>query len=85
MPSSKGYKRNYKQEYAEYQSQHNADRAMRNKAHGMLEKALGVNITQDVDHKTPIVKGGTNDLSNLRVLSQSQNRSFPRTKKARMK
>lgn len=85
MPSSKNYKRDYKQEYAEYQSQHNVQRAMRNKAHAMLEKALGANITADVDHKTPLVKGGDNSLQNLRVLSPSKNRSFARNRKAGMK
>lgn len=85
MPSSKGYKRDYKQEYQGYQSKHNAERAARNKGHAMLEKALGKNITGDVDHKKPIVKGGDTTLSNLRVRSKSANRSYARTKNAGMK
>lgn len=87
MPSSKGYKRDYKSEYANYHSSPaaKADRALRNKAHNMLESALGKNIKGDVDHKKPLAKGGSNDISNLRVRSPSQNRSFARTRSARMK
>ena len=40
---------------------------------------------KDVDHKRPMAKGGSNDRSNLRVTSKSDNRSFARTKSARMK
>ena len=35
---------------------------------------------QDVDHKIPISKGGTNVSGNLRSEPPSVNRSFPRTK-----
>ncbi len=85
MPSSKGYKRDYKAEYENYQSKHNHERALRNKAHRMLEKATGRDIKSDVDHKTPLAKGGSNNVSNLRVRSASANRSFARTRSARMK
>jgi hypothetical protein len=47
---------------------------------GRVEKHDG----KDVDHKTPIAKGGGNKRSNLRVQSKSANRSFKRTKSARM-
>jgi len=40
---------------------------------------------KDVDHKTPIVKGGGNSAGNLRVQSKHVNRSYARTKSARMK
>lgn len=33
---------------------------------------------KDVDHKTPLSKGGTTTKSNLRVVSRSNNRSFRR-------
>jgi len=39
---------------------------------------------KDVAHKKPLAKGGSNKKSNLKVASQSKNRSFARTKKARM-
>jgi 5-methylcytosine-specific restriction endonuclease McrA len=86
MPSSPGYKRDYKQEYKNYggKKEQIKKRAMRNKAHRTLEKALGREIKGDVDHKRPLAKGGSNSRSNLRVQSPSANRSFKRTKSARM-
>jgi 5-methylcytosine-specific restriction endonuclease McrA len=39
---------------------------------------------KDVDHKKPLAKGGGNSRSNWRVTSKSENRSFKRTRKARM-
>jgi 5-methylcytosine-specific restriction endonuclease McrA len=88
MPSSKNYKRDYKEEYKVSQSspREKKSRAMRNAARrelmkeGRVEKHDG----KDVDHKTPIAKGGGNKRSNLRVQSKSANRSFKRTKSARM-
>lgn len=35
---------------------------------------------KDVDHKTPLSKGGTTTKSNLRVVDRSSNRSFRRNK-----
>lgn len=40
---------------------------------------------KDVDHKTPLSKGGTNTPSNLRVVPASQNRSFERNKDSSLK
>lgn len=83
MPSSANYVRNYKQEFKQYGSkpQQMKNRAARNRAHRLLEKALGKEIKGDVDHKRPLSKGGTNVRSNLRPLAPSQNRSFKRTSK----
>ena len=39
---------------------------------------------KDVAHKKPLSKGGSNKRSNLKVTSKSKNRSFKRTKTARM-
>jgi hypothetical protein len=39
---------------------------------------------KDVAHKKPLAKGGSNKKSNLTVSSKSKNRSFKRTKKAKM-
>jgi len=80
--------RNYKRE-ALYEDtpQQVKNREARNRARallmreGLVHKGDGL----DVDHKVPLIKGGSNDRSNLRVLPKSQNRSFPRTKTARMK
>lgn len=77
MPSKN---RDYKAEYANYQGtpEQKHNRALRNKAHRMLEKALGSDIKGDVDHIKPISKGGSTTPSNLRVTSASANRSFSR-------
>ena len=40
---------------------------------------------KDVDHKTPLSKGGSNAPSNLRVVSRSENRSFARTSSSGVK
>lgn len=37
---------------------------------------------KDVDHKTPLSKGGSNSASNLRVVEASTNRSFERNSKS---
>lgn len=63
-----------------------AKRAERNRARRMFEKENGdLPSSVDVDHKKPMAKGGTTKLSNLRAVPASKNRSFPRTKSARMK
>lgn len=81
--------RDYKQEYANYQgkpeqikrrAERNAARAEMAKK-GIVKKGDGM----DVDHKRPIVKGGTNVAGNLRAVPASQNRSFARTRTAGMK
>lgn len=62
-------------------------RAERNAARRELMKEGKVHKGdgKDVDHKKPLAKGGTNSRSNLRVTSKSANRSFARTKGAKMK
>lgn len=57
-------------------------RAARNKARaelmkeGLVKKGDG----KDVDHKVPLDRGGSNDRSNLRVVSQTKNRGWRRGK-----
>lgn len=83
------YKRDYKQEYANYNGTEEAKkkRAQNNKARrmmmreGLVQKGDG----KDVDHKTPLSKGGTTARSNLRVKTASDNRSFPRKSSGAMK
>lgn len=62
-------------------------RAARNRARYQLEKEGKVKKGDgmDVDHRKPMAKGGTNDRSNLRAVPASENRSFKRTKNAKMK
>lgn len=81
--------RNYAKEYANYQGtpEQIKKRAMRNAARAEMEKrgVVRKGDGKDVDHKTPIAKGGGNGTGNLRAVPKSQNRSFARTKSARMK
>lgn len=81
MPSSPGYKRDYKQEN-KYKSQPDqiAKRVARNAARrdairrGLVHKG----DSKQVDHIRPLSKGGTNARSNLRVVGHSRNESFRR-------
>lgn len=85
MPSSPGYKRNYKQEYktakarGEVGTGSNSGNAKRHRARRAMEKAGRVKPGQDVDHKRPISKGGGNSSKNLKASSPSKNRSYQRT------
>lgn len=86
--SHKAQNRDYKREYANYQGKpeqvHN--RSLRNTARRQYEASHGaLPPTMDVDHRTPIVKGGSNAPSNTRPLGRSANRSFRRTRTAGMK
>jgi hypothetical protein len=81
--------RDYKKEYANYQGKPDqiANRTKRNAARSEMEKkgVVSKGDGRDVDHKTPIAKGGGNGSGNLRAVPKSANRSFARTKSARMK
>ena len=83
MPSSPGYKRDYKQE-AKYHAtpEQKKKRASRNAARAKLMKAGKVKKGdgKDVDHRNGNPKD--NKSKNLAVKSKSTNRSFPRNKKA---
>lgn len=90
MAQSRAHKnqRNYRKEYDNYQGSpeqiHN--RSLRNQARRQYEKEHGAQPSKvDIDHRTPLVKGGSNTDGNLRTRSQHANRSFPRTKRAGMK
>jgi HNH endonuclease len=89
MPSSPGYKRNYKQEYANYQGKPEQikNRSARNSARSTMEAAGKVHKGdgKDVDHKKPLSKGGSNSKSNLRAVSASANRSYKRTSSGKVK
>jgi len=72
-------KRNYRDEYDNYQGQPEQikKRGERVKARRMMEKtgAVTKGDGKDVDHKTPLRSGGTTTKSNLRVRSVKANRS----------
>ena len=86
MPSSPGYKRNYKQE-AKYESTplQKKKRASRGRARYALAKKGKVRLGDglDVDHKNGDALD--NSPSNWKVTSKSDNRSYPRSKTASKK
>jgi hypothetical protein len=81
--------RNYRSEYDNYQgtAEQKKRRAKRNAARramtaaGKTKKGDG----KDVNHKKPLSKGGGNGNKNLNVVSAKKNRSFKRTRTAKMK
>lgn len=87
MPSSKNYKRDYKQEAANESEARKKARAERMAARRKLEKEGKVHKFdhKQVDHIQPLSKGGSNDRKNLRVRSQKANSSFKRTASGKMK
>jgi 5-methylcytosine-specific restriction endonuclease McrA len=92
MPSSPGYKRDYKQERRTAIRRgetlgSDSDNAKRKRLRRKLEKAGKVreHDGKDVDHKVPLSKGGSNSVKNARVVSASKNRSFRRNSDGSMK
>jgi len=74
--------RPYNKEYAQYHSKPEQikNRATRNAARAEMVKKGRVRKGdgKDVDHATPLSKGGTNRSKNLRVKTAGDNRSFKR-------
>jgi len=88
MPSSKNYKRDYKQERATSLARGEApNNAARKRARRSMEAEGKVKPFdgKDVDHVVPLSKGGAVGKGNLRTKSASDNRSFPRTKTGAIK
>jgi len=91
MPSSPGYQRDYTQEYATQKKRGESGTGGESdnaKRHRLRRKALKLGMVkpgQDLDHKKPLSKGGSNTLKNARATSPSDNRSFPRNKDGSMK
>jgi len=85
----KNGKRDYKRENELYNSRPEQIKArsertmLRREANekGITSKGDG----KDLDHKKPLSKGGSNSLSNARVTSKSENRSFARNKDGSLK
>lgn len=61
---------------AEYAKHDNAKQRARAKARYWMVKKLGEKVLKgkDIDHRTPLQAGGSNDQSNLRVRDPGQNR-----------
>ena len=91
MPSSDNYTRNYAQEYktaksrGELASGTNGDNAKRKRLRRKALKLGMVKKGQDLDHKKPLSKGGSNTIGNARAVSPSTNRSFERNSDGSMK
>lgn len=68
------YERDYKKEYKQYHGkpEHIKERSQRNKARAIMGLKKG--DRREVDHIKPISKGGSNNKSNLRVVSRATNR-----------
>lgn len=87
MPSSSNYKRDYQQENKYKSSPEQIHkRVLRNKARKLMESKGEVHKGdgKQVDHARPLSKGGSNTLSNLRVVSASSNDSFKRNSSGKL-
>jgi len=89
VPYMTNGKRDYKKEREKYHSkpEQMENNRKRKAARRELEKEGKVKPFdgKDVDHKTPLKRGGANGKSNLRVQSASKNRSVAKTRGNRMK
>lgn len=85
MPSSPGYKRDYKQEYkTQTERGEHPSRMERQKARRKMD-ADGIDRAgRDVAHRKALSKGGSNG-DGVQLQAPSKNRSFPRTKSGSMK
>jgi hypothetical protein len=90
MPFQKNGKRDYKRELQwehKKKPERVKERTARNAARATLEKEGKVHKGdgKDVDHRTPLSKGGSTGKSNLRVVPASANRSFSRNANGSLK
>lgn len=79
--------RDYKAEYANQQDREheNPRRAARARARRDYD-ARGIDRNgKDIDHKTPLSKGGSDKSHNTRLVKPSTNRSFARTSSGKIK
>ena len=85
-PSSPNYVRDMKREReTQIARGEHIDNRKRKKARRLMEAKGMVKPGQDVDHKVPLSKGGGNGVGNLRAVSPSENRAFPRNPNGSMK
>lgn len=67
--------RDYKREYGKFHSTPAARKARSMRVMARRKKNLKVGDPREVDHKTPLSKGGGNGGNNLRVVSRKTNRT----------
>jgi hypothetical protein len=87
MPSAPGYVRDYTQERkTELARGGRRKHTLRLRARRLAVKKglVKPHDGKDLDHKTPLSKGGSNTPTNFRVESQHANRSFPRNKQGKL-
>lgn len=87
VDSTRDYKREYELQKKRGDSGSGSDSGNA-KRHRLRRKALKLGMVkpgQDVDHKVPLSKGGSNTLKNARAQTPSENRSFPRNKDGSIK
>ena len=91
MPSPKGYIRNLTQEYATQKARgesgtgSDSENARRHRDRRVALKLGMLKPKDDLDHKVPLSKGGSDKPKNFRDETPHQNRSFPRNKDGSMK
>lgn len=87
MPRDRNYEREYELQKKRGESGSGSDSGNA-KRHRLRRKALKLGMVkkgQDLDHKKPLSKGGSNTLKNARAASPHDNRSFPRNSDGSMK
>jgi len=67
-------KRNYAKEYREFHGRPAQIKARSERNQARAAMGLKVGDKREVDHKTPLSKGGSNSKRNLRVVSRATNR-----------
>lgn len=88
MPSSKNYIRDHAQERKTQLARGEGEDNRKRKAARREATKLGMvkpKDGKDLDHKVPLSKGGSNEPTNFRVQTPSQNRSFARTSSGAVK
>lgn len=89
MPYQTNGKRDYSKQYEKYDGlpEQIKKRTTRNAARALLAKegVVKKGDGKDVDHKQALSKGGNNTRSNLKAVTASKNKSFPRKADGSMK
>ena len=85
MPSSSNYVRNYKKEYSNDSSKRKKNRALNNKARRIMKRKGLAKVGDNKDVSDIDNNPRNNSRANLSVKAKGANRSYPRTRKGKMK